>query len=420
MNIGLITYEFYPELGGVAHHLTSLCKSFKKPFHKLYIFNNSYKNNEIFSILDDRNYNFKDIFLFFKKPSLIYYLLLSVIKLLCQKKVKLSDKIKMIMYIFTSPNLLIKTINNISILLKYFKKLKIDLVFAGSTFANVLPLSYIIAKIIRKKIIALTYGNDFLTRSPFYFKTSFFKNLDKLIVISKKNEYYVKKIHKLDERKIEVIHLGLILKEYEIEKSKEELREEFNIPKDYFIILSVGRHVPRKNFDLVIKAVHEIVSENKDINLKYFLVGSGETTEYLKELAKQLNLESQITFLGRCDELTRNKYYKLSDIFIMPSITKKKSVEGFGIVFLEANFYKVPTIGSFSGGISEAIVNGETGLLIKPNNLQDLVNKIKFLYENLEIRKKMGEAGHKRVVNEFNWDKLIFNYINLFESILKE
>ena len=104
----------------------------------------------------------------------------------------------------------------------------------------------------------------------------------------------------------------------------------------------------------------------------------------------------------------------------MPSITKKKSVEGFGIVFLEANFYKVPTIGSFSGGISKAIINGETGLLINPNNLQDLVNKIKYLYENPEIRRKMGEAGHKRVVNEFNWDKLIFDYINLFESVLKE
>ncbi|MHA1414588.1 MAG: glycosyltransferase family 4 protein [Promethearchaeota archaeon] len=154
--------------------------------------------------------------------------------------------------------------------------------------------------------------------------------------------------------------------------------------------------------------------------IKYYLVGSGETTEYLKKLTKQLNLESYVIFLGRCDELTRNKYYKLSDLFVMPSVTKNKSVEGFGIVFLEANFYKVPTIGSFSGGISEAIVNGETGLLTKPNDLKDLVNKIKYLYENPEIRKKMGEAGHKRVVNKFNWDKLIYDYINLFERVLKE
>ncbi|MHA1252576.1 MAG: glycosyltransferase family 4 protein [Candidatus Helarchaeota archaeon] len=420
MNIALITYEFYPDHGGVAQHLTSLCKNFKKFPHNLYIFNSSFNNENIFSVLDKKNYNLKDLFLFFEKPSLIYYLLLSMIKIICQRRVSLSDKLKMIMYIFTSPNLLIKTIKNISVLSKFFKKLRIDLVFAGSTFANVLPISYIIAKIFNKKIVALTHGNDFLTRPPFYFKTSFFKNLDKLIVTSERNKYYVQKIHHLSENQIEVIHLGLILKEYEIKESKEELRQELTVPKNHFIILSVGRHVPRKNFDLVIKAINQLLKQDPSMKLKYYLIGSGETTESLKKLTRQLHLENHIVFLGRCNELTRNKYYKLSDVFIMPSITKKKSVEGFGIVFLEANFYKLPAIGTFSGGISEAIVNEKTGLLIKPNNLQDLTKKIKYLYNNPYLRKKMGENGYKRVLEEFNWDKIKFDYINLFNRVLEK
>ncbi|MHA1414587.1 MAG: hypothetical protein ACTSO4_18470 [Promethearchaeota archaeon] len=243
MNIALITYEFYPDYGGIAKTLTNLCKNFKKTNHQLYVFNSSFKNNKIFSLLDEKNYRFKDLILFFKMPFLFFYLFLSLKSVLFQRKVKLIDKLKMLIYIFTSPNLLIKTVNNVFILFKFFKKVKIDLVFAGSTFANVLPLSYIIAKIFNKKIVALTHGNDFLTRPPFFFKTSFFKNIDKLIVHSENNKYFVKKIHYLTDDHINIIPPGLILKDLQIKETKEELRQELNVPEKDFIILSVGRHV---------------------------------------------------------------------------------------------------------------------------------------------------------------------------------
>jgi phosphatidylinositol alpha-1,6-mannosyltransferase len=97
---------------------------------------------------------------------------------------------------------------------------------------------------------------------------------------------------------------------------------------------------------------------------------------------------------------------------------RSNSIEGFGIVFLEANYYNLPVIGTRTGGIVEAIVDGETGFLIKPNDLTDLVNKILILYNNKNLRFKMGQDGHDRVIKEFLWENIIDVYLDTFRKVL--
>ena len=104
----------------------------------------------------------------------------------------------------------------------------------------------------------------------------------------------------------------------------------------------------------------------------------------------------------------------------MPSVLEKKSIEGFGIVFLEANYYKLPVIGSYSGGMIESIINGKTGFLIEPNNLSQLIEKIIYLYKNQEVRDKFGEFGKFRVIKEYNWTKIKEKIIMLFEAMNQE
>lgn len=203
-----------------------------------------------------------------------------------------------------------------------------------------------------------------------------------------------------------------------MKESKEELRKEFNIPKSQIVLLSVGRHVPRKNFDLVIKAIKKIKDIKPELDLIYYLIGEGSETHSLKALTRQLNLKHEVIFLGSPDNEKRNKFYKLSDIFLMPIGIKKLDIEGFGIVFLEANYFKVPVIGTSIGGANEAIINGETGLLVKPNDLNDLVEKIIYLIDNEDKRKEMGEKGYERVVEEYSWNKIIEDYINIFEDLI--
>ena len=213
----------------------------------------------------------------------------------------------------------------------------------------------------------------------------------------------IKNIQKLNDEQLITINPGLNIREFEIIDSKDKLREEYNVSKEEFVLLSVGRHVPRKKFDTVIKAIGEIKKKRPDIKLKYFLIGEGEETPKLKELAKKLNLEDIIKFLGSLDHKIKIRYYKLSDLFVMTSSVEKHSIEGFGIVFLEANAVGNPVIGGRAGGAVDAIIDGETGLLVNPQDPNDIAEKICWLFENKQEAERMGQQGRKRTLLEFSW-----------------
>ncbi|MCK4380912.1 MAG: glycosyltransferase family 4 protein, partial [Candidatus Lokiarchaeota archaeon] len=277
---------------------------------------------------------------------------------------------------------------------------------------------FILSRMFNKKVASLAYGNEFLVHSRFSLRTYLFNNMDHLILGTNTLKELIKKIHHVNENKLAVIYYGLIPEDYKIRKSKEELRKEFNIPEDQFVLLSVGRHVLRKRFDIVIEAIKIIKEKVPSIKIKYYLIGKGEETPRLKKMTEELGLEKEIEFLGFTDIKTRNKFFKLSDVFIMPSVVKKESIEGFGIVFIEANFFCIPVIGTFSGGIVEAVLNGETGLLVKENDINDLVEKILFFYFNEDKRRFMGKKGHERVIKNFNWNLIVNDYFKLFEDLI--
>ncbi len=231
-------------------------------------------------------------------------------------------------------------------------------------------------------------------------------------------KFFFQRIHNINEQKIEILPLAIFPEDYTIKESREELRKKYNLSEKTFLILSVGWHVPRKKFDLVIRAIKIIKEKRPNSDIKYFSVGKGTSTEYLKNLTKELELEDTIKFFGECENNIRNELYKLSDIFVMPSITTNDSIEGFGLVFLEANYHKVPVIGSYSGGIRDAVKSGKTGLMVKPNDLEDLIEKILYLYDKEEIRIQMGKNGHNRVINEFLWEKRYYDFINILKKVI--
>lgn len=415
MNILLITDDFYPNFGGVANVLWNLYKFLQNKEHKLLIFNPYSKFENVYKGVIKKNYELKDLACFLREREFYYYVIYSFWNVIRDKHTPFSHRLKILLFLILKPKILMKVIDNVSNLLPDLKKLNFDIIVGGNS-GWIFSLVFILSRFFDKKLISIAYGNDFLIRNPLSLKTFYFRNADKIIVINDQMKQIIKKMHHLNEHQLEIIYVGLDLKELEVKKSKKELRKEFNIPENQFILLSVGRHAPRKKFDLVIKAISEIKKLKPSLNIKYILIGDGQETPYLKNLTKQLNLESQIEFLGSSDLEKRNKFYKLSDIFLMPVETKENNIEGFGIVFLEANYYKVPVIGTATGGVVEAIVDGETGLLIKPNDLNDLVEKILYLYENENVRKKMGEKGHNRAINEYSWQKIVDDYIRVFKN----
>jgi len=421
MKICLLASEFYPVYGGIGRFFTDMCKTFRDKEEKLFIFNRTYRGKNIFDILEyTKIFNLRDLLALFKKRKHILYFLNSIWKILTAKKLKVYYKLSMILYLFIKPKFLISLLKNLSTIYPLVKKISPDLIYGSVCDTVVMPLGFILSKFLGIKFICSAHGTDFLVRTRLSLKTYYLRVIDKIIVSSNRNKELIRKINHLDEDQLIVIPYGLSLQDHEINQNVSQIKNELHInPKD-FILISVGRHAPRKNFQLVIEAMKILKKTYPDAQIKYFLIGSGSDTEKLKNLTKNLGLKNEVIFLGAINDTMKKKYLKASDVFIMPSIATKKSIEGFGIVYLEANYFKLPVIGTISGGIIEAIEHHKSGLLIKPNDLNGLINAIVYLYENEEERKRMGEYGHNRVINKYNWKLLVNEYIRVFEDVIKE
>jgi glycosyltransferase involved in cell wall biosynthesis len=131
------------------------------------------------------------------------------------------------------------------------------------------------------------------------------------------------------------------------------------------IVVSIGRLVTRKGFDLVLRSVAELSARFPE--LQYVIGGDGPERERLAELARDLGVANRVHFLGAVDDLTKWAAYELADLFVMPNRSLDGTDwEGFGIVFAEAGLAGRAAIGGRSGGAVDAIVDGVTGLLVDP------------------------------------------------------
>lgn len=168
------------------------------------------------------------------------------------------------------------------------------------------------------------------------------------------------------------------------------------------ILLSLGRLVKRKGVDMTIEAISQI-PEDQAKNLIYFIAGAGPREEYLKQLVP-LKYAKKIVFLGELNETEKWTWLRLCDVFIMPSRDISGDFEGFGIVYLEANLCGKPVIAGNSGGVKDAVLDGKTGIMVDPEKVDEIGRSIMRLANDSELRKKLGEEGKKRALQEFNWE----------------
>lgn len=163
-------------------------------------------------------------------------------------------------------------------------------------------------------------------------------------------------------------------------------------------IFTAATLYPRKGIDLVLKAVANIA----DLDWEYRIAGKPRAPAYpgfYERIAEGLEIEKKVTFLGQLDREELWKEMANSDIFVMPSRGYKDDIESFGIVFIEAGLFGVPSIGTKVGGISEAI--GDGGVLIEDENIKELTRSIENLVNNKEARDELSEKASSRVLKKF-------------------
>ncbi|MDR7415105.1 MAG: glycosyltransferase family 4 protein [Armatimonadota bacterium] len=173
------------------------------------------------------------------------------------------------------------------------------------------------------------------------------------------------------------------------------VRERYGL-RDCRVVLTVGRLVPRKGHDLVIRALAALGEELGPV--RYVIAGTGPEEDRLRRLAEELGVGGRVIFAGYVPEEDLPGLYAACEVFVMPSRTLKArdGIEGFGTVFLEAGACGKPVIGGKSGGVAEAVEDGVTGWLVDPEDPGELVRALGRLLRDPELRRRMGEAGRAR------------------------
>jgi len=174
-------------------------------------------------------------------------------------------------------------------------------------------------------------------------------------------------------------------------------------------LITVSRFDKRKNHEKIVMALRNLKQIYPDI--VYICVGYGDEEENIKKLVKELDLEAQVMFFKDISNELKNALIAKSNIFVMPSFIHKKSVEGFGIAYVEAAQYGIPSIGGKDGGAVDAIDHEKNGLICDGNNLDDIYSSINSMLEN----KKYLEYGKnaRDSVSKFYWSNIIEKYKNI-------
>ena len=171
-------------------------------------------------------------------------------------------------------------------------------------------------------------------------------------------------------------------------------------------LITVSRFEKRKNHEKIIMALRNL--KQLYPNIVYICIGYGDEEDNIKKLVNELNLNSQVMIFKDISNNLKNALVAKSNIFVMPSIQYKKSIEGFGISYIESAQYGIPSIGGKDGGAADAIDHGKTGLICDGNNLDEIYTSINSTLEN----KKYLEFGKnaKELANKFQWSKIIQEY----------
>jgi len=191
-----------------------------------------------------------------------------------------------------------------------------------------------------------------------------------------------------------------------------EAQVRYPLPRDASPILgSIGSFEPRKGHPILFEAMEKLV-KNRLPNTHLMMVGDGPDETMLKERVKALGLERNISFFPFTDE--PNYVYERLDITVLPSLYK----EGLPNVLLESESMGVPVVASNVGGVSEIVIDGETGYMVEPGNKSALADAITNVWANHNKYQEMSEKAQKLIVQEFNKTTQFENFISHFHSII--
>ena len=280
-----------------------------------------------------------------------------------------------------------------------------DIIHAGDLYPQGFT-ALLLRKILGLPYIVYCHGEEITQTDRFRYQPKvrnwIYKNADAVIANSEFARHNLLRIGVRPER-ITKITPGVDAKRFRPQIPNLNLRRQYNL-QGKTVILTVARLVPRKGHRAALEGFAAISRQFPEAH--YLIVGTGPEEAHLRRLTQELQIQEQVTFAGLVPGTILPELYGLCDIMLLANRQETNGdVEGFGIVFLEANAAGKAVIGGRSGGAVEAVLDGVTGYLANSEDPIEIGNLLRRLLSDRALREKMGAAGARRASLEFTWEE---------------
>jgi glycosyltransferase involved in cell wall biosynthesis len=246
------------------------------------------------------------------------------------------------------------------------------------------------------------------------YETQLMKRSDALIAVSRYTVGELTELYGIEEEKIHVIYNGVDINKFKPRPGRAELRREFGLEQEKKIVLFVGRLYHRKGLETLLHSIPPVLQEFGDVKFAISGTGFKKKEQNLRDLAKELDIEDTVTFLGYVPDEKLPELYSASDIFVLPAI-----YENFPFAILEAQATALPVISTKVGGIPEFLADNENGFLIDPGDPEQLTQRILALLQDPKLAKEMGRQGRKLIEEKFSWRLITSQVIDLYNKLLE-
>jgi len=298
----------------------------------------------------------------------------------------------------------------LSELKKYLNTKKVTCIIGDSWKS--FELSIDIIKDLSTTSICLVHGNEIITKNSRHKKrvTSTLNKISHIVCNSNYTKELVKRTG-ITNQSIICIHPGA--------------QNNINLPEKIIpklsgspILVTLARLEKRKGHSYVLSAIAKLKNEYPKI--LYVIAGSGDELANLQEKVKKLDIQKNVLFVGNINNDEKNYLFKKTNLMLMPTTdeSEQRSIEGFGISYLEAAFYGIPSLASNIGGTPEAVLHEETGLIL--TNINDLYSALQnILFDHTKLE-KLGQNAKTRAEKHFLWSNVIKKYLHIIDNIDKK
>jgi phosphatidylinositol alpha-1,6-mannosyltransferase len=180
-------------------------------------------------------------------------------------------------------------------------------------------------------------------------------------------------------------------------------REKFGLGPGRWL-LTVARLTPHKGIDIALQVLAQLATRYPDIH--YAIAGEGSDRARLEGLALRLGVADRVRWLGPVGDEHLPSLYRAATIYLGLSRREGAEVEGFGIALVEASGSGIPVVGGRSGGVPDAVRDGETGMLVEPTAVEEIAEGVALLLEDTALAHRLGDGGRRAVEQYYNWDRV--------------